>query len=954
MNSNELTKSSLLKPHNMTVKVNTGRQVFSREKTTLNNLNPDARGIEIVFSLFLFMMGFFFSLPGNSQTSVGEQQNDADRTIFIETEAQSVMVDADGNVHPASMKAYAMANKPGDNAFRVRFPDQISRAIQIKSDWVFYSGLKSPNGDEWVYLVRKWIGDEFELIRWNEKAGQRSILMTDKRVAVDGYGFHPIAWANDQNTILLERVELDGADKHSAIIEFNIETLSARKLSISNDYVSTPIISKDGLHLYYMVQPGGKGLVHPTATQVRKYDLNSSIEELILDGVGPIKNIQRLVFDKKSSEWKALPGYFPVGSSNQRGGLNLKLPWPSGVWHCTTRDGTPAPTGSVGSTSTCSDLGSHGYVAWDFDTPNYSNEKVLASESGTVVVANYASGTGGYSPTGYGNWVVIEHSNAYRTLYAHLTSVNVSVGQSVTRGCFLGYEGETGNANGDHIHFEYEYPGGSGNLYTTFSECSCIPHSGYGYTSQNLETLCNSGGSSLNCSGAIPLQCGVAYTGPSSSASSNVTYYGCNTWTETGPERVHTITTTQTGTISAVISNFSGDLDVYILGSCDPNDCLGTVSSSSASYSNAPPGTYYIVVDADDGSNSGYTIVVNAQCTGGSLNCSGAVPLQCGVAYSGPSSSASSNVTYYGCNTWTETGPERVHTVTTTQTGTISAVISNFSGDLDVYILGSCNPNDCLGTVSSSSASYSNAPPGTYYIVVDADDGSGSGYTIVVNAQCVPVCTTPPSPTAQSPGNSSSSNPSVVTTTTPYIDWITSSNTTCYELSVQNRSTWLFEINECLCNGSSDYTIPSGILQNGIEYGWDVRAHGTNDCSGSCASSYSNNLYFVVQTCDPPIPIGTITGTTSACSGQSHPYSIPSQPAGTSITWSVTNGSIISGQGTSSVHAQFNYGISTSVVSVGASGCGKLESGSLNVSIRAANAVTITSPPNGIRFCLGN
>lgn len=133
-----------------------------------------------------------------------------------------------------------------------------------------------------------------------------------------------------------------------------------------------------------------------------------------------------------------------------------------------------------------------------------------------------------------------------------------------------------------------------------------------GYVPRRYNHVCTSGiePTTLICTNAINLACGIPYNGPSSSASSSVTTYGCNSWTETGPERVHKITTTQTGTLTATISNFSGDLDVFILSSCSPLDCEGSVSSSSATYSNAPAGVYYIVVDADDGSGSAYTLLV--------------------------------------------------------------------------------------------------------------------------------------------------------------------------------------------------------------------------------------------------------------------------------------------------------------------------------------------------------
>lgn len=131
------------------------------------------------------------------------------------------------------------------------------------------------------------------------------------------------------------------------------------------------------------------------------------------------------------------------------------------------------------------------------------------------------------------------------------------------------------------------------------------------------------------------------------------------------------------------------------------------------------------------------------RCDGSStvaLDCSNAVSLTCGTSYHGASSTATSNVGQYACNTWTETGPERVHTFTATGDGTFTVTLSNFSGDLDVYILGSCDPSDCIGTVASSSATYTNAVQGdTYYIVVDADDGSGSAYDIVVDCNALAV-----------------------------------------------------------------------------------------------------------------------------------------------------------------------------------------------------------------------
>lgn len=73
---------------------------------------------------------------------------------------------------------------------------------------------------------------------------------------------------------------------------------------------------------------------------------------------------------------------------------------------------------------------------------------ILAAESGTVETATTLT-------SGFGKYVVIKHNNGYRSLYGHLSSYNVSVGQSVSKGQKIGVMGSTGNSSGTHLHFEY-------------------------------------------------------------------------------------------------------------------------------------------------------------------------------------------------------------------------------------------------------------------------------------------------------------------------------------------------------------------------------------------------------------------------------------------------------------------------------------------------------------------
>ena len=83
---------------------------------------------------------------------------------------------------------------------------------------------------------------------------------------------------------------------------------------------------------------------------------------------------------------------------------------------------------------------------------------VVASRSGKVEVVQYSS-------SGYGNMVLINHGDGYKTRYAHMLngSIRVSEGQRVTAGEQIGRVGSTGNSTGPHLHFEVIYNGNTQN-----------------------------------------------------------------------------------------------------------------------------------------------------------------------------------------------------------------------------------------------------------------------------------------------------------------------------------------------------------------------------------------------------------------------------------------------------------------------------------------------------------
>lgn len=80
------------------------------------------------------------------------------------------------------------------------------------------------------------------------------------------------------------------------------------------------------------------------------------------------------------------------------------------------------------------------------DIARPSDYTIKAADNGVVTFAG--------NDGSYGNKVVVDHNNGYQTIYAHLASINVNIGQSVPVGTNLGIMGATGRSTGIHLHFE--------------------------------------------------------------------------------------------------------------------------------------------------------------------------------------------------------------------------------------------------------------------------------------------------------------------------------------------------------------------------------------------------------------------------------------------------------------------------------------------------------------------
>ena len=87
---------------------------------------------------------------------------------------------------------------------------------------------------------------------------------------------------------------------------------------------------------------------------------------------------------------------------------------------------------------------------------------VYAADNGKVIVSEWSDS--------YGNYIIIDHQNGLKTLYAHNSALLVNVGDTVTKGRQIALSGNTGNSTGPHVHFEVHYNGVAVNpeLYVSF------------------------------------------------------------------------------------------------------------------------------------------------------------------------------------------------------------------------------------------------------------------------------------------------------------------------------------------------------------------------------------------------------------------------------------------------------------------------------------------------------
>lgn len=239
--------------------------------------------------------------------------------------------------------------------------------------------------------------------------------------------------------------------KRSEIIEYVIESgdvlgTIAQKFDIN---VATLLWAND-LSVYSVIRPGQTLKILPTDGLVYKVKKNDTLESIAKKYQSDINDI--LETNKLTS------------ANNLQ--INQDLLLPGGIKPNTyvpvTRSITsafkPAPAASTGGgkllwpTNSSRITQYYGWRHSGLDIGNKAGQPIYSSEAGKVETAGWNRG-------GYGYYVIINHGNGLKTLYAHASKLYVEKGESVSRGDVIAAIGSTGWSTGPHIHYEVRVNG---------------------------------------------------------------------------------------------------------------------------------------------------------------------------------------------------------------------------------------------------------------------------------------------------------------------------------------------------------------------------------------------------------------------------------------------------------------------------------------------------------------
>ncbi|MCS6904478.1 MAG: S8 family serine peptidase [Bacteroidia bacterium] len=247
----------------------------------------------------------------------------------------------------------------------------------------------------------------------------------------------------------------------------------------------------------------------------------------------------------------------------------------------------------------------------------------------------------------------------------------------------------------------------------------------------------------INCGNtAVDIQCGARYQGSTATSRNNRTTYPCLPGINFGaPEVIHRIRVTQRTNLIARLqpSNANAQFVMFWQTSCDPNSCIN-FGLGQLQLMNVNPGEYFLVIDAQTGTQGDYTLLVTCE----NMNCSNPIALSCGqdIEYRGTTSGKARNTTFYPCKPSSFSfGGEEILVFRPEFSGYVELQFRSQAnaGALDLMLLSGCNAATCMGFWSGvgpiNEKIYVEAN-NTYYLVVD---GSVNGQNIIEGAYALKI-----------------------------------------------------------------------------------------------------------------------------------------------------------------------------------------------------------------------
>ena len=228
-----------------------------------------------------------------------------------------------------------------------------------------------------------------------------------------------------------------------------LETLAEEKLSLEDDYQQLEDMQQENQQLKEQLEEtrqeneDAKVLQNEKAQELQGQvsQINSEIQSLEATEREYYANQEKIQAEMKAAQDEITRIYESLESVGEYTGGQFGWPLP----------GYSMITSAFGWRFNNTDF----HTGIDISGSNVYGKTVVAANPGKVAFVNTSYSAG----VGYGIYLIVDHGGGYSTLYAHLSAIDVSVGDVVARGTPIAKVGSTGWSTGPHLHFEVRIDG---------------------------------------------------------------------------------------------------------------------------------------------------------------------------------------------------------------------------------------------------------------------------------------------------------------------------------------------------------------------------------------------------------------------------------------------------------------------------------------------------------------